>query len=115
MDEMFRSHWIYNPRKPNGRPYGGAILNYGLGTYRIDGKSRARVCRSHEFDLLGHTGAAYGLLSGIFFRPNTRDGFVYMLNGEAIAEDLDPRSRGTFSDNYIWEEKIMDAVCNFIW
>lgn len=114
LDEMFRSHWIYNPHKPNGRPYGGAILNYGLGTYRIDGKSRARVCRSHEVDLLGHTGAAFGLLSGIFFRPNTRDGFVYMLNGEAIAEDDDPRSSGVFSDNYIWEEKIMDAVCNFL-
>ena len=114
LEEIFRTHWIYDSLKPNGRPYGGAILNYGLGTYRIDGTSRARVCRSHEVDLLGHTGAAYGLLSGIFFRPNTRDGFVYMINGEAIAEDDDPRSRGVFSDNYIWEEKIMDAVCNFL-
>lgn len=110
LDEMFRTHWIYSPQKHNGRPYGGAILNYGLGTYRINGTSRARVCRSFEVDLLGHTGSAYGLLSGIFFNPLTRDGFVYMLNGEAIAEDLDPRSRGLFSDNYIWEEKIMDPV-----
>ncbi len=114
LDEIFRAHWIYDPQSPNGRPYGGAILNYGLGTYRVDGRSRARVCRSHEVDLLGHTGAAYGLLSGIFFRPNTRDGFLYMLNGEAIAEDFDPRSHGVFSDNYIWEEKIMDAVCNVL-
>jgi len=114
LDEIFRSHWIYNPRSHNGRPYGGVILNYGLGTYRVDGTSRARVCRAHEVDLLGHTGAAYGLLSGIFFRPNTRDGFVYMLNGEAFAEDDDPRSHGIFSDNYIWEEKIMDAVFNFL-
>lgn len=114
LDEMFRSHWIYNPQSRNGRPYGGTILNYGLGTYRIDGTSRARVCRRHKVDLIGHTGSAYGLLSGIFFRPNTRDGFVYMMNGEAIAEDSDPRSRGVFSDNYIWEEKLMDAVCNFL-
>ena len=114
LDEIFRPHWIYNPINPNGRPCGGAIQNYGLGTYRIYGKSSARVCRSHEVDLLGHTGAAYGLLSGIFFRPNTRDGFVYMLNGEAIAQDLDPRSHGSFSDNYIWEEKIMNAVCTFL-
>ena len=114
LDEMFRTHWIYDPRESNGHPYGGAILNYGLGTYRADGTSRARMCRNHSVDLLGHTGAAYGLLSGIFFRPDTRAGFVYMLNGEAIAEDIDPRSHGTFSDNYIWEEKITDAVCNFL-
>ena len=114
LNEMFKLNWIYEPEKQNGRPYGGAILNYGLGIYFIDGKSNARVCREHEVNLLGHTGAAYGLLSGIFFIPHTKDGFVYMLNGEAIEEDVDPRSKGKFSSNYIWEEKIMNAVCNFL-
>ena len=114
LDEMFRSHWIYDPRSHNGLPYGGTILNYGLGTYRVDGTRRARLCRRHAVDWLGHTGSAYGLLSGIFFRPNKLDGFVYMMNGEAIAEDTDSRSLGVFSDNYIWEEKITDVVCNFL-
>lgn len=27
------------------------------------------------------------------------------MNGEAIAEDEDPRSAGIYSGNYIWEEK----------
>ena len=114
LDEMFKPNWIYDSESQNGCPYGGAILNYGLGTYFIDGKSSARVCREHEINLLGHTGAAYGLLSGIFFIPHTKDGFIYMLNGEAMAEDFDPRSKGKFSDNYIWEERIMEAVCNFL-
>lgn len=109
LSEMFKPHWIYDGK--NGQPYGGTILNYGLGFYFIDGTSGARLCREHVINLVGHTGAAFGLLSGIFFRPNTRDGFVYMLNGQTIAEDEDPRSRGEFSNNYIWEEKISDSVC----
>lgn len=109
LNEMFKAHWIFDGK--NGQPYGGVILNYGLGTYFIDGTSKARICREHVINLLGHTGAAFGLLSGIFFRPATKDGFIYMLNGEAIDEDIDPRSHGQFSTNYIWEEKIMDEIC----
>ena len=105
--EIFKSQWIFDGT--NGDTYGGVMLNYGLGTYRIDGASSARLCREHVVNLVGHSGAAFGMLSGIFFRPNTQDGFVYMLNGTAISED-DPRSRGRFSGNYIWEEQIMDAI-----
>lgn len=108
LDEIFKTHWTFVGG--NGQPYGGAILNYGLGTYFIDGTSSARVCRKHVVNLRGHTGVAFGLLSGMFYRPESNDGFVYMLNGEAIAEGDDPRSHGLFSANYIWEEKIMDAV-----
>ena len=109
--EMFKLHWIYNGS--NGNNYGGAMLNYGLGVYFIDGKSTARVCKNHEVNLIGHTGAAFGMLSGIFFVPNTKTGFIYMMNGETMDEDA-PRSHGNFSGNYIWEEKIMDAVCEFL-
>ena len=111
LNEIFKPNWIFDGH--NGDTYGGAILNYGLGTYFIDGKSSARVCREHEVNLLGHTGAAFGLLSGFFFRPNTRDGFIYMLNGTAFDENS-PRAKGRFSGNFIWEEIIMDAVCNFL-
>ena len=114
LDEMFKLHWIYNPKNKNGRPYGDAILNYGLGIYFIDGKSNARVCREREINLIGHTGAAFGLLSGIFFIPNTKSGFIYMLNGEAIEEDINPKSLGEFSGNYIWEEKIMNSICKIL-
>ena len=113
VNQMFKSNWIYDPQIQNGNPY-GVIQNYGLGTYFVDGKSDARVCRNHEIDLIGHTGSAFGLLSGMFLIPNTRDGFIYMMNGEAIEEDVDPRSLGEFSLNYIWEEKIMDSICEFL-
>ena len=110
--EMFKPQWIFDGT--NGDTCGGAMLAYGLGVYFIDGKSRARVCKNFSVNLVGHTGVAFGLLGGLFFIPKTKSGFVYMMNGEAVAEDIDPRSRGEFSDNYIWEEKIMDAICNFL-
>ena len=67
--------------------------------------------KDHELDLVGHTGEAYGLLSGVFMIPGTKNGFIYMMNGEALAEDDDPRSAGKYSGNYVWEENIMDAIC----
>lgn len=114
LSEMLKPHWTFNAAAPNGNIYGGAILSYGLGVYFINGKSSARVCRNHEINLVGHTGAAFGMLSGLFFIPQTKTGFIYMMNGEAIDEDNDSRSRGKFSGNYIWEENLMDAICNFL-
>ncbi len=103
--------WVYDNERKNGSPCGGAILSYGFGIYQIDGNSSARLCREHAVDLVGHTGEAFGLFSMLFIRPGTKDGFVCITNGEAVEEDLDPRSMGKFSGNYIWEEKLADAVC----
>lgn len=111
IDAMLTPQWQYNPAHPNGSTYGGTILSYGLGEYQIIGNSTSRVCKDHEINLVGHTGEAYGLLSGVFFKPGTKDGFVYMMNGEAVAEDDDPRSAGNFSGNYVWEENVMNAIC----
>ena len=110
IQEMLRPQWQYDAAQKNGNTAGGTLLSYGLGELQIAGDSTARVNRSHVVDLVGHNGEAFGLLSGVFFRPGTKDGFVYIMNGEAVAEDDDPRSAGTFSGNYIWEEEIMDAL-----
>lgn len=114
VDSMLAKQWVADGKDTNGSTYGGTLLSYGLGLYQIDGSSTARVCKNKEVDLVGHTGEAFGLLSGAFFKPGTKDGFVYIMNGEAVAEDDDPRSAGKFSGNYIWEENIMDAICEFL-
>ena len=111
LQEMMKPQWVYDAQKENGDTYDGAIETYGLGLYRILGNSTSRVCKDHEIDLVGHTGEAYGLLSGLFVVPGTRDGFLYMMNGEAVEEDEDPRSAGAYSGNYRWEELIMNAIC----
>ena len=110
--EMLKPRWIYNGK--NGNNYGGAILNYGLGIYHIDGNTTGRLCKNRAVNLIGHTGVAFGMVSGLFFIPKTKSGFVYMMNGTAIEEDNDPRSLGKFSSNYIWEENIVDAILNLI-
>ena len=103
---MCKPQWIYDSILNNGDNYDGSILNYGLGLYSIDVNSN-----NHEINLLGHTGVAFGMLSGLFFDPKNKNGFVYMINGTAIDEDNDPRSKGIFSSNYIWEETLMNLIC----
>lgn len=110
--EMLTPHWTFNGS--NGNTSGGVFLSYGLGIYFIDGKGTNRLFKNCEINLAGHSGAAFGMLSGIFFIPKTKTGFIYMMNGETYEEDNDARSLGTFSSNYIWEENICNAVCKFL-
>lgn len=108
---MMSRQWVYDEKSKNGNTYGGTILSYGLGLYQMDGNSTARFCRDMEIDLVGHTGEAFGLMSMLCIRPDTKDGFLFIANGEAVEEDEDERSLGKFSGNYIWEEQLGDAIC----
>lgn len=112
LQDMFSPQWTYDGH--NGDTCGQTLLTYGLGEFFVDGRGPARCCRTKAIDLWGHTGQAFGLLSGLFIRPGTGSGFAYVMNGEALAEDDDPRSAGQFSRNYIWEEKVMDGLCRLI-
>jgi D-alanyl-D-alanine carboxypeptidase len=113
--QMMTEQWHFTPAHKNGDTYGGSIEAYGLSLYPIIGKGTSRVVRDHVLNLWGHTGEAYGLLSGLFVIPGTKSGFIYIMNGEAMAEDDDPRSAGKFSGNYIWEENIMNAICRHLY
>lgn len=112
LQTMFSPQWVYDGH--NGDTCGQTLLTYGLGEFFVDGAGPARCCRTKHIDLWGHTGQAFGLLSGLFLQPGTGSGFAYVMNGEALAEDDDPRSAGTFSGNYIWEEQVMDGLCQLI-
>ena len=112
LQAMFSPQWTYDGH--NGDTCGQTLLTYGLGEFFVDGRGPARCCRTKAIDLWGHTGQAFGLLSGLFIRLGTGSGFAYVMNGEALAEDDDPRSAGQFSRNYIWEEKVMDGLCRLI-
>lgn len=112
-NEIISSHWAFDEKNLNGNTYGGVMENYGLGIYKIGGKSRARLCKDCEIDLIGHSGEAYGLISGLYFVPKARDGVIFMINGTNIEIDT-PRSLGKFSGGYIWEENVMDPVCRNI-
>lgn len=111
LGEMTKAQWVF--RQNNGDTCDGALLSYGLGLYQIKGDTSGRVCRSRRVDLVGHTGQAFGLYAGLFFMPGTRSGFAYIMNGIGLSEE-DSRSQGEFSGNFIWEEKIMDALCGLM-
>lgn len=103
-DEMIRPHWVFDAKNPNGLTYGGVMENYGLGTYKIDGAGRARLCKDFAIDLIGHSGEAFGLISGLYFVPNTGDGVIFMTNGATL-------EAGEFSAGYLIEELVMNPVC----
>ncbi|MBQ3346383.1 MAG: beta-lactamase family protein [Synergistaceae bacterium] len=105
--EMCRPQWIYDPASVNGDPY-DVMLIYCLGLYQIDGASEARLCEKHDIDLIGHSGEAYGLVSGVYFRPGMKDGVIFMVNGTGVDDE---RSHGRFSNSFIWEEEIMNPIC----
>ena len=111
LDEMMKPQWVYSG--DNGDNY-GVMYNYGLGMYGIDGKNKARLCRDYDIDFIGHSGEAYGMISGLYFIPNTKSGVVFMINGTAVEPDINPQSRGKFSNSYIWEENIMNPICQYI-
>lgn len=106
-DELIRPHWTFDAKNPNGDTCGGVMENYGLGTYRIDGAGRARLCKDFVIDLIGHSGEAFGLIGGLYFIPNTGDGVVFMANGATL-------EAGEFSAGYLLEERVMNPVCRYI-
>ncbi|MBQ7155888.1 MAG: serine hydrolase [Synergistaceae bacterium] len=109
-NEMCRPQWIYNPDVKNGDTY-DVMYIYGLGLYQIEGSGKARLCEKYDIDFTGHSGDAYGLISGVYFRPGTKDGVIFMVNGTGVEAGIDERSAGRFSNGYIWEEEIMNPVC----
>ena len=111
--EIIKPQWIYDEINPNGETY-GVMFNYGLGMYQINGASKARLCKDYEIDLIGHSGEAYGMISGFYFTPNMNNGVLFMINGTAIKPDEDKLSFGKFSNSYIWEENIMNPICKYI-
>lgn len=102
---MISPHWTFDGM--NGYTFGGVMENYGLGTYKIGGTSKARLCEDYAIDLIGHSGEAFGLISGLYFIPNTQDGVIFMINGATLKD-------GNFSAGYLLEEQVMNPICKYI-
>ena len=111
LDEMTKPQWIYDGK--NGDNY-GVMFNYGLGMYNIEGDGKARLCKDYNIDFVGHSGEAYGLISGLYFIPNTKSGVIFMTNGTAVEPDINPKSYSKFSNSYIWETNVIDPICKYI-
>ena len=104
-DAMINPHWTFDGT--NGYTFGGVMENYGLGTYQIGGTSIGRLCKDCAVDFIGHSGEAFGMISGLYFVPNTQSGAAFMINGATLAA-------GKFSACYLLEEGVMNPVCKYI-
>jgi len=109
LGEMMSKQWTYDADNKNGDTY-EVMFSYGLGLYQIDGAGPARLCKDFDIDLIGHSGEAYGMISGLYFRPGTKDGVIFMINGVNVEPGKDERSFGKFSNGFIWEEEVMNPV-----
>lgn len=85
-------------------------LTYGLGEYQILGIGTEN---GQSIDLVGNAGNDYGIHAGLFRRLGTRDGFIYIMNGEAISPD-DPQA---VSSHYgdAWQEKVINLIASALW
>lgn len=113
IEEMCKPQWIYDEKIKNGNTY-EVMFKYGLGLYMIDGAGDARLCKDYEIDLIGHSGDAYGMISGLYFTPDKKNGAIFMINGTAVESGVNEKSFGKFSNGFIWEENIMNPICQYI-
>ena len=106
---MERVHWAYAPGQ--GDDYGGLFLSFGLGVQHFTGQHTARggdrLYIGDEGGYLGHLGEAYGLLSGLFYRPQSGEALVYVINGISVDPSKYP---GSYSSFYRWEESLLSEL-----
>ncbi|MBE5765730.1 MAG: beta-lactamase family protein [Clostridiales bacterium] len=110
--EMMTPVWTYDGT--NGDTDGGFEVCYGL-AMRILVPDVPGNClvRDRFLPYAGHTGSAYGMFSGYYVDKASGDGIVYICNGTECHTET-PLSHGTFSQNWIWVEELMDALYTHI-
>ncbi len=103
---MFASEWTYNGS--NGNNYNGLFRSWGLGIHRITSTPGNDVALPGSNSMLGHSGNAYGLISGAYFDTVRKAGFVFVTNGVGIGYQTN--SHSAF---YTIEQEIFDAIESF--
>ena len=75
---MSADHWTYE--EGNGDTWSDFFLSYGLGIHRLTNRDSADIIFPDR-KMLGHPGIAYGLLSDLYFDPESQSGIVFITNG----------------------------------
>ena len=100
--------WVYDPAHPNGTIQKDAIESYGLSLQYFSGRGSTKAAPHRpDFDLVGHFGEAYGFIGGLLWQPQTKNGFIFLQNGQATPES---KNAGRYSRNLRWEENFMNTI-----
>jgi CubicO group peptidase (beta-lactamase class C family) len=113
--QMLYEVWRFDPQRWNGDPFYGRYRAWGLGLQHTTGTQDElggdRLTIDSREQLWGHRGEAYGLLGGMWFDPQRKLGFVYLVGGLGDDPYLHP---GNYSSAYRWEELIQTAILDEI-
>jgi len=77
-EQMLNEEWTYNGS--NGNNYFGLFQEWGLGVHHTTNQVGEDIV-FQEYDMSGHAGEAYGLISDLYFTKEIPMGFVWMTNG----------------------------------
>ncbi len=109
---LLSEQWRYDEKRKNGDTDKGIFLSWSLGFQHFTDVSAPHygdrlVNVAPKFSGFGHLGEAYGLNSGFFFDPKTRNGLIYAIGGLSADSET---TYGEYSSLSPWEEKILTAL-----
>jgi CubicO group peptidase (beta-lactamase class C family) len=91
MAELRRPVWRYDPQAENLENYDGTLRARATGFWIITSETEGdRLFAGDDRSWVGHFGEAYGLLAGVWVRPESGEGVIFALTGTAFdpyAED----------------------------
>ena len=111
VDKMFAPAWTYDPQTKNGDTYLGIMNCYGMGPHIFTNQAMGdKIAADRDLPFAGHTGDAYGLLSGILFDREKGNGIVYIVGSTGSDKS---QYFGKYSAFYRWEEDLLSAAAEF--
>ena len=111
VERMFAPAWVYDPQLKNGDTYLGIMNCYGMGPHIFTNQDMGdRIVAGQDLPFAGHTADAYGLLGGMLFDREKKNGIVYVIAGTGSDKN---QYFGRYSAFYGWEEALLTAGAEF--
>ncbi|WP_224484113.1 serine hydrolase domain-containing protein [Robertkochia aurantiaca] len=104
--KMMQTHWRYTG--DNGDTWDNFFMAYGYGIHHLTNTESADFIYPTE-NMSGHPGIAYGLLSDLYFDPETRNGLIFITNGSKQSFEY-----GKKSSFYQVEEDVFQSTLPFM-
>lgn len=103
---MLKEQWRFDGN--NGDTWENFFLSYGLGIHVLTNTENADVIFP-EWNMVGHPGIAYGLLSDMYFDKDRKSGIVFITNGSKKSFEY-----GEQTSFYQVEEDVFGAIYPFL-
>ena len=99
---MLNAQWLFDGS--NGDTWENFFRSYGMGIHILTNTEEGDIIFP-EWNMVGHPGIAYGLLSDMYFDKNRKSGIVFVTNGSKKSFEY-----GKHTSFYQVEEDVFEAV-----